>query len=80
MNTFTISWGLSFHRFSINVLGIGKTTLVQKVCAALIEKHNVTAHGFYTNEVRGQGGHGIRIGFDVVGTDGSRAPLARITR
>ncbi|XP_014663792.1 PREDICTED: cancer-related nucleoside-triphosphatase homolog [Priapulus caudatus] len=56
--------------------GIGKTTLVRKVCEAL-RSRNVNVQGFYTEEVR-QGSH--RIGFDVCTLDGRRACLARISR
>lgn len=54
--------------------GVGKTTLVQKVCAALKENHILT-QGFYTEEVRSGG---RRTGFDVVTLSGNRGPLARV--
>ncbi|KAJ9601543.1 hypothetical protein L9F63_000286 [Diploptera punctata] len=53
--------------------GIGKTTLVQKVCKKL-ENCNAPLKGFYTEEVRSGG---WRTGFDIVTMDGQRAPLAR---
>ncbi|PVD32322.1 hypothetical protein C0Q70_07755 [Pomacea canaliculata] len=55
--------------------GVGKTTLVQKVCAALKENHILT-QGFYTEEVRSGG---RRTGFDVVTLSGNRGPLARVS-
>ncbi|XP_076306150.1 cancer-related nucleoside-triphosphatase-like isoform X2 [Tachypleus tridentatus] len=55
--------------------GIGKTTVVQRVCENL-KTSGVMPQGFYTEEVR-QGGR--RIGFDVVCLDGERGPLARVS-
>ena len=62
--------------------GIGKTTLVRKVCSLLQQKEGIEAQGFYTEEVRDRtsGGRGSRIGFDVVTLSGDRAPLARVGR
>ena len=65
-------------------LGVGKTTLIRKVSAAL-QEHGVELHGFYTEEVRserssGGGGRGARVGFDVVTLKGERGPLARVGR
>lgn len=66
--------------------GVGKTTLVRKVCAVLTEHHHqVALQGFYTEEVRGHyhgasGGNVPRLGFDVVSLTGKRAPLARVQR
>lgn len=54
--------------------GVGKTTLVKKVCDKL-EDENWECQGFYTEEKREDG---QRIGFDVVTMDGNRGPLARI--
>ncbi|XP_070577782.1 cancer-related nucleoside-triphosphatase homolog [Ptychodera flava] len=56
--------------------GIGKTTLVRKVSEEL-SNGSVTTQGFYTEEVRG--GHGKRVGFDVVTLDGQRGILARVS-
>ncbi|PSN48931.1 Cancer-related nucleoside-triphosphatase [Blattella germanica] len=57
-----------------SISGIGKTTLVQKLCDKLANS-SVPAKGFYTEEVRsGQ----KRIGFDIVTLDGKRGTLARI--
>ncbi|ALC43793.1 CG10581, partial [Drosophila busckii] len=52
--------------------GIGKTTLVRKVCDKLGEQ--TKPKGFYTEEVRV---NGQRIGFDVVSFGGTRGILAR---
>lgn len=54
--------------------GIGKTTIIKKVCRELQLK-NVSMKGFYTSELR-QGGK--RIGFDVISLDGTVKPLARV--
>ncbi|XP_041352439.1 cancer-related nucleoside-triphosphatase-like [Gigantopelta aegis] len=54
--------------------GIGKTTLIHKVCGSLKEA-SIPTQGFYTEEVRAGG---KRTGFDVVTLDGQRAPLARV--
>lgn len=54
--------------------GVGKTTLVQKVCDAM-KSAEVTVCGFYTEEVRAGG---RRVGFDVVTVSGERAPLSRV--
>lgn len=67
-------------------VGIGKTTLVCKVCEVVKERcGQATVQGFYTEEVReevrGRGrGRGKRIGFDIVTFDSKRGPLARIDR
>ncbi|KAM9726316.1 cancer-related nucleoside-triphosphatase [Menidia menidia] len=53
---------------------VGKTTLVQKACEALVSS-GVGVEGFYTEEVR-QGGR--RVGFDVVTLTGERGHLSRI--
>lgn len=55
--------------------GIGKTTLVKKVCEVLRTK-NIKVQGFFTEEVRTKG---RRCGFDVVTIDGQRAVLSRIS-
>ncbi len=69
------------------IIGIGKTTLVCKVCAILQERYGVHVQGFYTQEIRGGGGGakgerscGPRTGFDVVTFDGRSGPLARVER
>ncbi|XP_033734956.1 cancer-related nucleoside-triphosphatase-like [Pecten maximus] len=54
--------------------GIGKTTLIHKVCDQLA-KSGVQCKGFYTEERR-EGRQ--RVGFDVVTLSGERAPLASI--
>ena len=61
--------------------GVGKTTLIRKVSAAL-QENGIDLHGFYTEEVRSSAGRGggPRIGFDVVTFDGKRGPLARVGR
>lgn len=53
---------------------MGKTTLVQKACEALVSS-GVGVEGFYTEEVR-EGGR--RVGFDVVTVTGERGHLSRI--
>ncbi|XP_030628575.1 cancer-related nucleoside-triphosphatase [Chanos chanos] len=62
------------HIFLTGTPGVGKTTLVQKVCEAMISA-GVTINGFYTEEVR-EGGR--RVGFDVVTVKGERAHLSRV--
>lgn len=54
--------------------GVGKTTLVQKACEALVSS-GAGVEGFYTEEVR-EGGR--RVGFDVVTVTGERGHLSRI--
>ncbi|SPP76904.1 nucleoside-triphosphatase THEP1 [Drosophila guanche] len=54
--------------------GVGKTTLVRKICSKLGEQRKL--QGFYTEEVR-TAGKGQRIGFDVVTLSGKRGILAR---
>ncbi|KAF3842306.1 hypothetical protein F7725_024257 [Dissostichus mawsoni] len=53
---------------------VGKTTVVQKACEALMSS-GVGVEGFYTEEVR-EGGR--RVGFDVVTVTGERGQLSRI--
>lgn len=53
---------------------MGKTTLVQKACEALVLS-GLEVEGFYTEEVREVG---RRIGFDVVTMRGERGHLSRI--
>ncbi|XP_016956232.1 cancer-related nucleoside-triphosphatase [Drosophila biarmipes] len=55
--------------------GVGKTTLVRKICSFLRDKEHLL-QGFYTEEVRGKG-TSQRIGFDVVTLAGKRGFLAR---
>lgn len=55
-------------------IGVGKTTIIQKVCTAL-KDNNISVQGFYTEEVR-IGGR--RTGFDVVTLNGNRGQLARV--
>ncbi|CAG6017694.1 unnamed protein product [Menidia menidia] len=62
------------HVFLTGPPGVGKTTLVQKACEALVSS-GVGVEGFYTEEVR-QGGR--RVGFDVVTLTGERGHLSRI--
>ncbi|NWV63388.1 NTPCR triphosphatase, partial [Malurus elegans] len=59
--------------FSSLFLGVGKTTLIQKVTQAL-KSSGIPIDGFYTQEVR-EGGR--RTGFDVVTLSGNRGPLSR---
>ncbi|NWV40089.1 NTPCR triphosphatase, partial [Grantiella picta] len=56
-------------------LGVGKTTLIQKVAQAL-KSSGIPLDGFYTQEVR-EGGR--RTGFDVVTLSGNRGPLSRVS-
>ncbi|XP_034041410.1 cancer-related nucleoside-triphosphatase isoform X2 [Thalassophryne amazonica] len=62
------------HVFLTGPPGVGKTTLVQKACEALVSS-GVGVEGFYTEEVR-EGGR--RVGFDVVTMTGERGHLSRI--
>ncbi|KAM3862728.1 cancer-related nucleoside-triphosphatase [Diretmus argenteus] len=62
------------HVFLTGPPGVGKTTLVQKACEALVSS-GVGVEGFYTEEVR-EGGR--RVGFDVVTVAGERGHLSRI--
>ncbi|XP_055956846.1 cancer-related nucleoside-triphosphatase [Patella vulgata] len=55
--------------------GIGKTTLINKICDAL-RSTGIECQGFYTEEIRSGG---RRTGFDVVTLCGNRGPLARIS-
>ncbi|XP_069000186.1 cancer-related nucleoside-triphosphatase [Embiotoca jacksoni] len=63
------------HVFLTGPPGVGKTTLVQKACEALVTS-GVGVEGFYTEEVR-QGGR--RVGFDVVTVTGERGRLSRVS-
>ncbi|XP_072246499.1 cancer-related nucleoside-triphosphatase [Leuresthes tenuis] len=65
---------MSKHVFLTGPPGVGKTTLVQKACEALVSS-GVGVEGFYTEEVR-EGGR--RVGFDVVTLTGKRGHLSRI--
>lgn len=56
--------------------GVGKTTLVRKVCQELINKHKIICNGFYTEEVRDPNSR-ERIGFDIVTLNENRGILAR---
>ncbi len=62
--------------------GVGKTTLVKKVCMRLsMAGCEKAVAGFYTEEIRGEkDGRRQRLGFDVVDVadDKRRAPLARL--
>uniref|UniRef100_A0A3P8W555 Nucleoside-triphosphatase, cancer-related n=1 Tax=Cynoglossus semilaevis TaxID=244447 RepID=A0A3P8W555_CYNSE len=63
------------HVFLTGPPGVGKTTLVQKACEALLSS-GVGVEGFYTEEVRERG---RRTGFDVVTMTGERGHLSRIS-
>jgi nucleoside-triphosphatase len=52
--------------------GVGKTTLVRKVAAALVHRRPV---GFYTTEIREAG---VRKGFELVSLDGRRGLLSHV--
>ena len=65
--------------------GVGKTTIVQRVCSQLQEKHSdIELRGFSIEQVRqeyswaGNRYLGPKIGFDVVTMDRRRGKLARI--
>ncbi|XP_066536169.1 cancer-related nucleoside-triphosphatase [Hoplias malabaricus] len=62
------------HVFLTGSPGVGKTTLVQKVCEAMVSV-GVTVNGFYTEELRERG---RRVGFDVVTLNGERGALSRV--
>ncbi|KAK5882147.1 hypothetical protein CesoFtcFv8_020762 [Champsocephalus esox] len=62
------------HVFLTGPPGVGKTTVVQKACEALMSS-GVGVEGFYTEEVR-EGSR--RVGFDVVTVTGERGQLSRI--
>jgi len=55
------------------VPGVGKTTLLRKVCKLLAPFH---PEGFYTEEIR-EGG--VRKGFALVGLDGRRSVLSHVS-
>jgi nucleoside-triphosphatase len=59
---------------NLGLPGIGKTTLVQKVCN-MLRDGGFSVKGFFTEELR-KGG--TRVGFDVVTLDGKRGALARL--
>ncbi|XP_065360854.1 cancer-related nucleoside-triphosphatase [Calliphora vicina] len=71
------------ERFGLILLtgppGVGKTTLVRKVCEDLINKYSIVCNGFYTEEVRNTNTR-ERIGFDVVTFNKKRGILARLDR
>uniref|UniRef100_A0A671LGZ7 Nucleoside-triphosphatase, cancer-related n=1 Tax=Sinocyclocheilus anshuiensis TaxID=1608454 RepID=A0A671LGZ7_9TELE len=56
------------------LLGVGKTTLVKKVCDAVVSA-GVSVSGFYTEEVRERG---RRVGFDVATLTRDRGRLSRL--
>ncbi|XP_018334317.1 cancer-related nucleoside-triphosphatase homolog [Agrilus planipennis] len=55
--------------------GVGKTTLIKKVCDALKAENVCKIDGFYTEDVRNE--TGSRIGFDIVTLGGKRRRLSR---
>uniref|UniRef100_A0A8C1JPE5 Nucleoside-triphosphatase, cancer-related n=1 Tax=Cyprinus carpio TaxID=7962 RepID=A0A8C1JPE5_CYPCA len=60
---------------SNHVFCVGKTTLVKKVCDAVVSAGG-SLSGFYTEEVRERG---RRVGFDVVTLTGDRGRLSRLS-
>ncbi|XP_034238237.1 cancer-related nucleoside-triphosphatase homolog isoform X2 [Thrips palmi] len=62
------------HVFLTGPPGIGKTTIIEKVCKELRLK-SISMKGFFTAELREDG---KRVGFDIISLDGNRCPLARI--
>ncbi|XP_065152282.1 cancer-related nucleoside-triphosphatase [Paramisgurnus dabryanus] len=63
------------HVFLTGAPGVGKTTLVKKVCESVLST-GVSVNGFYTEEVRERG---RRVGFDVVTLTGDRGRLSRVS-
>ena len=51
--------------------GVGKTTLIKKI----LKKTNLTAGGFYTEEIRGRSN---RVGFKIISLDNQEGILAHI--
>jgi hypothetical protein len=66
----------SFHLNKLVFSGVGKTTLVQKVCKVLLERQ-VPLNGFYTEEERDPVSK-KRIGFSIVTVDGKRGTLSNV--
>ncbi|CDW55456.1 cancer nucleoside triphosphatase [Trichuris trichiura] len=63
------------HLFITGLPGVGKTTLVCRLCD-ILRRESIPLRGFYTTEVRGNYG---RTGFEIVTVDGSRrATLATV--
>jgi len=59
------------HLFKLLNAGVGKTTLVQKVCQVLQDR-KVNLNGFYTTEERDRTSN-KRVGFNVTSIDGQHA-------
>ena len=55
------------------ILGIGKTTIIQKICS-LLNSSGVKTVGFFSEEVRR---NRMREGFDVISLTGDKGRLAR---
>uniref|UniRef100_A0A5S6Q3U0 AAA+ ATPase domain-containing protein n=1 Tax=Trichuris muris TaxID=70415 RepID=A0A5S6Q3U0_TRIMR len=67
--------GVYRHLFVTGLPGVGKTTLVCRLCE-LLRRESVRLRGFYTTEVRSSVG---RTGFEIVTVDGSqRGTLATV--
>ena len=65
------SWPAARNLFVTGRPGVGKTTLIERV----LETVAAEAGGFYTREVR-EGGE--RVGFSIVGLNGTEGELARV--
>jgi nucleoside-triphosphatase len=63
--------GREINLFVTGQPGVGKTTLIERVLGAL----DVRAGGFYTREIRRCGS---RVGFAIVGLDGTEGVLAQV--
>ena len=63
------------HIFLTGLPGVGKSTLIKKVIKHLQDSCTFPISGFYTEELRE---NRSRVGFDCIGINGIRGPLARV--